>query len=101
MQHDAPLMLSVAISLILSSSSSSYPHRLQPFFSSVGFLPPVGWPAMDCFLSFFPPRSSSKWPALPARVFSVTACRPAVCFLWMVLARTSEAFLGLMTLLPV
>jgi hypothetical protein len=76
------------------------PH-IQPFFSSLGALPPVGLPAIDCFLSFLPPRSSSKWPALPARVFSVTACRPAVCFLWMVLARTRTAFLGLITLLPV
>lgn len=100
MQHGATV-ISGAVTLLVLSASSSTAHIIQPFFSSLGALPPVGLPAIDCFLSFLPPRSNSKWPALPARVFSVTACRPAVCFLWMVFARTSEAFLGLMTLLPV
>ena len=49
------LFLRAVESLVLSSS----PH-IQPFFSSLGALPPVGLPAIDCFLSFLPPRSNSK-----------------------------------------
>lgn len=60
---------------------SIFSLNVQPFFSSVAGLPPVGLPGIDCFLSFLPPRSNSKCPALPASVFSVTAARPAVCFL--------------------
>lgn len=48
--------------------------KYHPDFVAVFELP------FSPLLSFFPPRSNSRWPALVARDFSVISVRPAECF---------------------
>jgi len=76
-------------------------HTLQPTHH-YAFLPCFAAAAIAAsFLSFFPPRKSSKCPARPAKDFSVMAVNPEVCFLFARCCFCSATFFGLMTRLPV
>lgn len=82
---------------ILTSWSSQHPEVFQ--FARLPNPPHPFFPST--FFSFFPPPSISRCPALPARLRSVSAVSPAVCFFFIACCFCSCAFLGLITREPV
>lgn len=83
-----------------------YASNPVPWFFSSHFFPFAAAAAaaafsFSIFLSFFPPLSISKCPALLAKLFSVISAKPAECFFLNCWLFCADAFLGLITRAPV